>query len=370
MKSKSFATVLIIAAALSAPFAQAPVPVSAHEAYVLTPDEINRAVSMPSQDPFEAVPEHEAQFLFWGALIAVGVLATLAFSDARWSENTFSPLLLHLKRYAPFIGRLTFGLAMFASGYFGAFFGPELPATALLGATGASIFSWALMAAGVLICLGFLTRLMGFFGLAVFALAVARYHIYMLTYVNYLGEILLFLILGGGMWSLDSVFAKRRARRSGRPAVLVRFKAALEKYSFLILRVLFGTALFFASFYAKFLHSNLALDTVNDYHLTNYFHFSQLFLVLGAFLVEALLGACFFFGFQIRLASIVFTVFLTMSILFFGEAVWPHIILFGVNFALFSHGYDEFTVGYWLNRLISRRRKRKWRLAELAEPVL
>lgn len=339
-----------------------PIIASAHEVYVLTPDEVSQAITMTSPNPLTAIPEHESQFLFWGALISIGILITLAVSDARWSENKFDPLLIKLKKFAPLLGRLTFGIAFIASGYFGDFFGPELPAAHLLGMSGATVLSWILMIAGLLICLGFRTRIMAAIGLVVFAITAVNYQWYMLTYVNYLGEILLFLILGGGLWSLDHHFARKKKKKEP------KWRFQLEEMSFFILRILFGFSLFFASFYAKFLHSNLALNTVSDYHLTNYFHFTPLFLVLGAFLVEVLIGACFFFGFQIRLASIVFTIFLTLSICFFGEAVWPHIILFGVNFALFAHGYDKYTVGYWLNRKVS-----KWRggkLPKLMEPVL
>ncbi len=157
----------------------------------------------------------------------------------------------------------------------------------------------------------------------------------MLGYANYLGELILFVILGG-QW-----FPK------------------LEKYAFLILRICFGASLIFASFYAKFIHSNLALQTVNDYHLTDYFHFPPLFLVLGAFCVEALIGLCLALGLEIRFMTLLFTFFLTLSILFFGESVWPHLILFGVNIALFCHGYDKYTLE---SKFFQRRR--------YGEPVL
>ena len=187
--------------------------------------------------------------------------------------------------------------------------------------------------------------------LLIFVFAVFLDKTYMLTYLNYLGEIMLSLILGGGIWSIDSW--------KGRTKALKLLGLEWEKYSFLILRVCFGSAIFFASFYAKFLHSNLALDTVTDYHLTDYFHFTPLFLVLGAFIVEALLGICFAVGFEIRFAALFFTFFLTLSLLFFGEVVWPHIVLFGVNIALFMHGYDRYT----LERFLFQRKRR-------GEPVL
>jgi uncharacterized membrane protein YphA (DoxX/SURF4 family) len=175
--------------------------------------------------------------------------------------------------------------------------------------------------------------------LCLFAMTVFVDRWYMLTYINYLGEMILFLILGGGIWSIDRYvpFVRKIVRNTK------SLRKSLEKYSFLILRILFGSAIIFASFYAKFLHSNLALNTVTDYHLTNYFPFQPLFLVLGAFIVETLIGLCIVLGFQIRLVTLVFTTFLVLSISFFGEAVWPHIILFGINIALFFHGYDKYT---------------------------
>lgn len=323
--------------------------------YVLSPEEIRQAVSMPSPNPFSVIPQQEFQFLQWGILITGLVLVVLTLTISPLFERIFDPVLIRLKKYAPIIGRVTFGLALLASGYFHAFFGPELPFTGVMSSGMAQVLSVALMIAGVLLCLGFLTRIVSLFALCVFVFTVYEYHAYMLTYANYLGEIILFLILGGGMWSLDRVIPFLARIESATEKIGV----VLERYSFLILRLLFGFAVFYSSFYAKFIHSNLALDTVNDYHLTLYFHFTPLFLVLGAFLVEAVLGACFFFGFEIRFAAVVFTVFLTMSIIFFGESVWPHIILFGVNFVLFFHGYDKYTVE---QALFQRRRK--------GEPVL
>ncbi len=318
----------------------APVVASAHEVYVLSPEEVSQAVSTPSPNPFSVIPEQEFMFIQWGVMIGGLVLIVLAIAVSPLFERIFDPSLFKLKRFAPFIGRLTFGVALFASGYFGAFFGPELPVTAAMPAMAAHILSGALMIGGVLVCLGFLTRLVSLFALGVFAYTIVQYHWYMLTYANYLGEAILFLILGGGAWSLDRKIPFLIAIEDATGSIAT----VLEKYSFFILRLLFGFSLFWASFYAKFIHSNLALDTVNNYHLTNYFHFTPLFLVLGAFLVEAFIGACFFFGFEIRFAAIVFTIFITLSVLFFGEVVWPHIILFGVNIVLFCHGYDKYTL--------------------------
>lgn len=317
-----------------------PAAALAHEVYVLPVSEVSTAMSMPSPNPFAAVPAQEDLFLLCGAIAIVLFLCILALSVHPLFERVFDPMFKRMKKYAPFIGRITLGFSLFSSGYYHAMFGPELPLATALPTGWAETASVFLMILGALILVGCLTRIVALVGIVLFGYMVVHYHLYMLTYANYLGEMLLALILGGGMWSLDRQISLLRAIN----APLERVGMLFEKYSFFILRLLFGASVFFASFYAKFLHSNLALDTVADYHLTDYFHFTPLFLVLGAFLVEAVIGACFFLGFQVRFAAILFTFFLTLSILFFGEAVWPHIILFGVNFALFAHGYDKYTL--------------------------
>ncbi|MBX4189349.1 DoxX family membrane protein [Candidatus Parcubacteria bacterium] len=288
----------------------------AHEAYVLTPLEVERSVSAPSPNPFSALSTEGGLFLL--SVVAAIIMAVIVFkiSTSPAVGRVCNPILLRLKKYAPLIGRLTLGLSLFASGYYGAAFGPELALPHSL--------SPLLMILGVLIFFGWLTRPSALVGIALFIFMIAKYRLYMLTYVNYLGEMILALIIGGGLFK------------------------KLEPYGFLILRVCFGTAIVFASLYAKLIHSNLALQTISEYHLTNFFPFSPLFLVLGAFLTELAIGLCFILGFGIRIAALVFIFFLILSIMYFGEAVWPHIILFGVNLALFAHGYDKYTLGNML----------------------
>ncbi len=320
--------------------------VSAHEVYVLSPGEIGQAISTPSPNPFSAIPGEVPQFFLSAMIIMAGILVSLYLSTLKYFERLLGPLLRKLKKYAPLVGRVALGASLVASGYFGSFFGPELAVSQSVSPVFIQTTDVLLIVLGIFILVGFLTRLSVLVAMIIFGYTVLTYRFYMLTYLNYFGEMILCLILGGGHLSLDRLIP----RYVGVEKLLEKIAKMIEPYSFLILRIFFGVSLFFASFYAKFVHSNLALATVNDYHLTNYFHFTPLFLVLGAFLVEALLGLCFALGFQIRLASIVFTFFLVSSLLFFGEAVWPHLILFGVNFALFFHGYDHFTLTRFLFR--------------------
>lgn len=118
----------------------------------------------------------------------------------------------------------------------------------------------------------------------------------------------------------------------------------------MIMRILFGISLIYASLYAKLIHGALALEVVTKYHLTHYFPFDPIFLVLGAMLIEILIGIFFLIGFEIRFTSLFFLVFLSMSLVFFGESVWPHIILIGTAIAMFLHGYDRYTFSVRLEK--------------------
>jgi uncharacterized membrane protein YphA (DoxX/SURF4 family) len=57
------------------------------------------------------------------------------------------------------------------------------------------------------------------------------------------------------------------------------------------------------------------------------------------------LGIFFIIGFEIRFTAIIYIIFLIGSIIFFQEAIWSHVILIGTCIAMFTHGYDRFTIG-------------------------
>jgi uncharacterized membrane protein YphA (DoxX/SURF4 family) len=171
---------------------------------------------------------------------------------------------------------------------------------------------------------------------------------YLLTYINYLGDFILLLILGSGEGKklvVNTVWLRR-------------LHQYLAPRSFAILRILFGVALIYSSAYAKIIHNNLALMTVEQYHLDKILGFEPHFLVLGAAIVEFLIGLFFVLGIEIRFTALFMLFWLTLSLIFFGEAVWPHLILIGIPIAYIFYGYDQYSLeGYFF-------RKKKY------EPVL
>lgn len=321
-----------------------PAAVYAHEVYVLPTDVVAHGLTMPPLQVFDIINAHTGQFFFWMFIVAWAIFTILAISFSKPVERHLNPLLDRLKPYAPPVARLTLGIAIIASGYFGAVFGPELPLTDFLPPAAAQLAQILFFAAGALIILGLFTRVAASILALVYLIMWQHYGIYMLTYINYFGEMLIVLLLGNASFALDTYFHHLY------PNYIHNAVKWLEAHAFMILRICFGVSLIFASMYAKFLHAQLAIDTVIRYHLTDYFHFDPAFIVLGAFCIELLLGVFFVLGIEVRFASLFLLFWLALSLLYFGEAVWPHIILAGVALALFLHGYDKYTVQFGLMR--------------------
>ncbi|MDB5259098.1 MAG: hypothetical protein JWO73_306 [Candidatus Taylorbacteria bacterium] len=308
--------------------------VSAHEVYVLDHSEINTAMQAPRPDFMQSMRDHLGQFIVWGLIFTILILIVFYVSISRPIERLIDPALMYLKKFAPHVAQATLGLALMASGYYHAVFGIEIP----LGPTFGSLehlVSFCLIVAGAMLAFGLFPRIAAMFTVAFFIGLAVHFGAYMLNYATYLGEAITIAIFGGA----HTIFANKRLSQIAARVISPSFHA----YKFLIMRVLFGSSLIYASVYAKFIHGALALEVVSKYNLTHYFPFDPVFLVLGAMLTEILLGVCFAIGFEIRFASLFFLAFLSMSLVFFGEAVWPHIILIGTALAMFLHGYDRFT---------------------------
>lgn len=312
----------IVGAAFGLVLTLSPLPAVAHEVYVLSHETIAQSVSSPSPSPFSAFYTNRFQFFLWG-FIAFIVVSTIFFASITHRfEMLFEPFLTRLRPWAAPVARVTLGVCLLLSAYNGALFGPELPLTDF--GPYAIIITLALYISGALIVLNFWPQVGALLALAVFAVAAWQYGLYIITYLNYLGEIGLALFL---------------------------LKQKFEEYGFLVLRVGFGVSVIFAALYAKLIHSNLALAVINDYNLTNYFHFDPLFIVLGACIIEILIGVFFIVGFEVRHTALFFLFWIFLSLLYFGESVWPHAVLIGVNVALFLYGYDRLTVeGKLFNR--------------------
>lgn len=337
-------------ALLSAFFA--PALASAHEVYVLSPSVVTEALQTPSFSEWQTILVNLNQFIFWGLIAAVLIFVVFFVSISRRLERSLDPLLAKLPPYAPVISRVTIGIALVAASYHQALFGPELSLGGTFGPF-STIVTVTLIVIGLMMTFGVYTRVAALIALALFGIELSTHGIYMLTYANYLGELILLLILGAHQLS----FHRKEHDAQRLSPRLVHLKKKFTPYAFLILRVTFGISLFYASFYAKILHNNLALMVASlplDGHtssLAQVFGFEPHFLVLGAAIVEILIATFFILGIEIRFTSLFLLFWLSLSLLYFGEAVWPHVVLIGIPIAFIFYGYDTYSLeGYFFKR--------------------
>lgn len=321
-----------------------PALASAHEVYVLDQPTIDAAMAAVSPNPFLAYFGNEYHFYFWAIVSIVVVLTIAAVTFFRLFEKRCGPFLFRMKKFALPVARVTVGLCFIAFAYSGNLYGSELFLDRGFSDL-APYFQVLIAILGLLAVVGYRTRIVGASMVLLYLGALYAYGTYILTYTDFLGAALLLMILGGGKFSLDEVLKLRAT-----PAIL-SFTKPLQPYAFLLLRICFGWGVLFASVYAKYIHSQLALSVVTTYDLTRFFPFDPLFVVLGALIIEFLAGLMILLGIAVRWTVLFLAMWLTLSLLYFQEFIWPHGILFGLAIAIFLHGYDRYTVeGRFLKR--------------------
>ena len=308
----------------------APALASAHEVYVLSPAQIQLAMQTPAFNELSVMQTYLSQVAFWAFIVTLTIIIVFFISIIRPLERWLYPVLARGRRYAEPVARITIGISFLAAAYYGATYGPELPIAATFGGA-ADAVRVILVIIGAMLVAGVYTEIAALVALVLFATTVYFHGIYMLTYTNYFGEIILLLILG----SWRGLGALQRK---------------LAPYSFAFLRVCFGISLFYASFYAKIMHNNLALMVASlplaghTQSLARVFGFEPHFLVFGAALIELVLATFFILGLEIRFASLFLLFWLSLSLWYFGEAVWPHVILIGIPIAFILYGYDRYSL--------------------------
>ena len=345
MRTLCIGRICFLFASISALFS--PSLVSAHEVYVLPADVVARAITTPSFSLWDTLRSDMHLFVLW-ALIATSVVLLVFFvSISRSLERALNPLLEKLPTYAPVVSRITIGLSFIAAAYYGALFGPELPLMETFGAV-TPVITGLIAIIGLAITIGIYARVAALIMLVLFGIEIWTHGTYMLTYSNYLGELLLLALLGAHRLAVHH--HAHDLKRS--PRWFIALKAQLVPHAFLILRVGFGISLLYASLYAKVIHNNLALAVTEAYpNIVTFFGFEPHFLILGAAIIEITLGIFFILGIEIRFTSLFVLFWLSVSLWYFGESVWPHIILIGIPIAFICYGYDKYSLeGYFFKR--------------------
>lgn len=316
-------------------------PVSAHEAYVLTKDQFNAGLGVTSLDSFKALQNPANLTLTIEIMLGVGVLLLIGifFWRSRWGR--WCDLRLRsIDWWGPLSIRVAISTSLLASALTGSFLGPELSLSLL---PFAQLMQIALIVISLMILVGWLTELAAGAALIIFTIGFFVFGAYLATYLNYLAELVVLLLFGMRQWSVDQLIFGQ----------LGRFKK-LRHYEPTIIRVGYGLALIYAAVNIKLIHPLLTETVVTQYHLTQFhwlFPSDPVLVTLGGALAEITIGLFIILAFQIRLTVLISLFYITLSLLYFREAVWPHLMLYGISISLFLNGGGRLTLDDWISKL-------------------
>ncbi len=307
------------------------IPRFAHEVYVLTPEQVAHDHHGQPVNVWQTLSSsHNLKIFALFSLLTLASLGSALFLKSTKPFQKIGKLIDKATVFAPDLIRVAFGVSLLVSAKNHAVFGPELPLDIF---PHAAVLKAVMVVTGIALTLGVFIRYFGLLAIGLWLFAAANQGWYMLTYINYLGEAIAVLLLSRQVFSLDFLIAKLRG---------VKLKSQkFEAYSMPAARILFGFSLLYAAINVKFVTSALSLDVVNRYHLSNYFPFDPLFIVFGAGMVECLIAGLYMLGLLQRLNSLLFIGFLTASLLFFKESVWPHYLLIALAAGIFLHKPDR-----------------------------
>jgi uncharacterized membrane protein YphA (DoxX/SURF4 family) len=244
----------------------------------------------------------------------------------------------------PFLIRIAISSAFFLGAWNNDFIGPELLISQL---PFAFLVRPALFLASALILLGLLTEVAAAIGLIIFGLAAMKFGFYVGTYLNYFGELFALILFGLRGYSFDRLLF----------GPLRHWRAHYERYGSAIVRICYGFALIYAGITVKFLHPDLTLRVISDWHLTQFhwlFPSDPLLIVLGGGLAEAAIGLFILIGFEVRMTVLISLFYITLYLFYFRELVWPHILLYGISLNLLVQP-ETFTLDHLL---FSKQRKK------------
>ena len=296
-----------------------------------------------NEDVLALLRENTADVIFWGSITLTIIAGVFLISVTRQIESWLDPLLHRIKKFAPFVMQITLGAALLLSAFYGALFGPQLALGALFGAK-AGLIQLGMFLVGIMLLAGLLPRLAAFGVILLFIPALVENSFFALTHAIYLGEAVTIFLLGGAYQLVQSHLKP-----------FVRLERSLElhlhKYKFILLRLFLGLSLITTGVYILYARSGPALEAITAYGLPTALSVPAGFILLAFFIGEILFGLFFMIGFEVRFAALAYLFFLGLSVLFLGEAVWPHLALAGTCVSMITHGYDRYTIG---GRLFAR----------------
>ncbi len=317
-KIKSFVPVLFFAFPFFA---------SAHVGYVI-PHEKFVENEGGDLDFFMNGISENIEHLIYAGIITLTILGLILFirnlapvkariKNAVSKLETYNELL-------PWIARLGLGIALIGAGTAEVFLSPV--------SVGVTNFAFLEVVLGFLFLLGFLITPASIVAIGLFVYGIFN-NSYLLGNLDFVALALALLLLGSGRPGLDDILS------------MPNFKS-LKHHKFvpLALRIGLGVAFFYLGMYEKFLNPHDSELVVNTFNLMNVIPVAPVLWVLGAGIVECLLGILLILGFETRLVAVISFVVISLSFFYFKESVYSHVTLFAALSMLVVTGAGKYSV--------------------------
>ncbi|HSX14998.1 MAG TPA: DoxX family membrane protein [Candidatus Saccharimonadales bacterium] len=316
-----------------------------HEAYVTNRQAFFNGVNGPAHTTIGQLINRHHLALSIGLTLLITLSYLVAIGLSAWPPVArLGKKFERGAKFAPALIRIGVAAALILAAASHSIFGPELQLGDVT--TGTTVLRLLLILIGALLLAGLAVQPAAWLGLVLFFFMAFFWHTYLLTYLTYFGALMAILIMGGDVYTLDAKL--RSTPISG--SWLRRY----QTQAIPIIRVCFGVALIYTAITVKLLHPDLTVAVYNQYHLANFFHMNADYFVAGAGLVELLVGFCIVFGLALRWTLFLLLAMMTLALLYFGEVVWPHLILYVLAIGLIISPKDRYTVDRWMKPYIDK----------------
>jgi uncharacterized membrane protein YphA (DoxX/SURF4 family) len=289
-----------------------PAAVSAHVAYVITPEEVSSHSGMDwgfVLAPFRT-PSDLAIMFVTIIVVAALLIAARKIVPIRAFFDRIVARLASYNEYIPWIIRLALGIALIGAGTAGVLISPTF--------AGGHAFAFVQFALGFCFLMGFL--------IVPSALVAIGLFLYGAFHMPYLIGNADFLALAVGVF----VYASARPGVDDILQISMIRPASLKRREWIatVVRLGLGVAFVFLALHEKLLNPGLSDLVVSQHNLTNFLPVSENMWVLSAGLVELALGLLIIVGVYTRLVAVVSIVVISLTFFFFKEAVYSHVTLF------------------------------------------
>ena len=308
--------------------AATPLLASAHVGYVLDHDDFVSHEGADMHFLVSGVTEAPLSVLIAGLVTLAVVGAIIYWRTRPRSKALLARVIEKLASYSELLSwmaRLSLGIALIGAGTANVFVSPVLIGTPMIG--------FIEIILGFLFLLGFLLPIAYIASVVLFFAGVVHSN-YVFGNMDFLALVVSALLLESARPGLDDILNIKQFALGEEARELVP----------LVLRFGLGIAFIFLAVYEKFMNPHDSALVVQMYHLTNVIPVSPALWVLGAGMVEFLLGVLLIIGFEVRLVAVVSFIVISLSFFYFKESVYSHVTLFGAISMLVVTGAGKYSV--------------------------